>query len=108
MTAAASFHAFLNLLRAVQRQLMLECSSPDVNVSSRRQQKRRKRSRRRSRSRSRSRRRRRLQDLPLSARLKSQEKRKRELMAEEHFTADKTIGSSSERESTTIIILALQ
>ena len=84
MTAAASFHAFLNLLRAVQRQLMLECSSPDVNVSSRRQQKRRRRSRRR-----------RLQDLPLSARLKSQEKRKRELMAEEHFTADKTIGSSS-------------
>jgi len=63
---------------------MLECSSPDVNVSSRRQQKRRRRSRRR-----------RLQDLPLSARLKSQEKRKRELMAEEHFTADKTIGSSS-------------
>ena len=85
MTAAASFHAFLNLLRAVQRQLMLECSSPDVNVSSRRQQKRRRRSRRR----------RRLQDLPLSARLKSQEKRKRKLMAEEHFTADKTIGSSS-------------
>jgi hypothetical protein len=65
---------------------MLECSSPDVNVSSRRQQKRRRRSRSR---------RRRLQDLPLSARLKSQEKRKRELMAEEHFTADKTIGSSS-------------
>jgi hypothetical protein len=56
-----------------------------VNVSSRRQQKRRKSRRRR----------RRLQDLPLSARLKSQEKRKRKLMAEEHFTADKTIGSSS-------------
>jgi hypothetical protein len=43
---------------------MLECSSPDVNVSRRRQQQRRRR-----------RRRRRMQDLPLSARLKSQEKR---------------------------------
>jgi hypothetical protein len=43
---------------------MLECSSPDVNVSRRRQQRRRRR-------------RRRMQDLPLSARLKSQEKRKK-------------------------------
>jgi hypothetical protein len=47
---------------------MLECSSPDVNVSRRRQQRSRRRRRRR--------RRRRMQDLPLSARLKSQEKRK--------------------------------